>query len=125
MTGRLFRLVLVFALFFAVNADAATTVPVIVKLLPGASLLQVSALLRAVPVDSIPGTNIYLLRLPSLPILTPALKLLGVEWLEANRGIGLPSIAHARLLRVSSKNDPKWYRNQPALGLIRSEAAHR
>jgi subtilisin family serine protease len=125
MTGRLFRFALVFVLFFAVCTDAATTVPVIVKLLPGASLLQVSASLRAVEVDSIPGTNIHLFRLPSLPILTPALKLLGVEWIETNRGIGLPSIAHARLLRASGDSDPRWYRNQPALELIRSEAAHR
>jgi hypothetical protein len=35
MTGRLLRLSLILVLLFAVNADAATSVPVIVKLLPG------------------------------------------------------------------------------------------
>jgi subtilisin family serine protease len=125
MTGRLLRLTVIFVLLFAVNADAATSVPVIVKLLPGANLPLVSALLRAVQVDSIPGSNIFLLRLPSLPILTPALRLLGVDWIDTNRGLGLPSVAHAKLLGGSGTNDPRWYRSQPALGLIRSEAAHR
>jgi hypothetical protein len=75
-------------------------------------------------VDSIPGANTYLFRLPSLPLLTPALRLLGVQWIEANRGLSLPSVAHARLIAASGADDPRWYRNQPAMGLIRSEAAH-
>src|SRR5882672_12731659 len=124
MTGRLLRLIVIFVLLFAVNADAATSVPVIVKLLPGANLSLITTLLHAVQVDSIPGSNIYLFRLPSLPVLSPILRLLGVDWIEANRGLGIPSVAHARLLGGSATNDPTWYRNQPALGLIRSEASH-
>ena len=124
MTGRLLRLSVIFLLLFAVNADAATSVPVIVKLLPGANLSLISTLLRAVQVDSIPGSNTYLLRLPSLPILTPTLKLLGVEWMESNRGLGLLPVAHAKLLSGEGIGGPRWYKNQPALGLIRSEAAH-
>jgi len=124
MTGRLLRLIVIAVLLFAVNADAATSVPVIVKLLPGANLSLITTVLGAAPLDSIPGSNIYLLRLPSLPVLTPTLRFLGVEWIESNRGLGLPSIAHARLVEGSVSNDPRWYRNQPAMGLIRSEAAH-
>ena len=67
MTGRLLRLTLIFLLLFAANADAATSVPVIVKLLPGANLSLISTLLKTVPVDSIPGTNIYLFRAGVLP----------------------------------------------------------
>jgi subtilisin family serine protease len=124
MTGRLLRLILILVLLFAVNADAATSVPVIVKLLPGASISVISTLLGAVQVDSIPGANTYLLRLPSVPLLTTTLKLLGVEWIQANRGLALPSVAHAKLLSADGVADPRWYRIQPALGLIRSEAAH-
>ena len=124
MTGRLLRLILIVVLLFAANADAATSVPVIVKLLPGANLSLISSLLGATPVDSIPGANTYLLRLPSVPVLNTTLKLLGVEWIQANRGLGLPSVAHARLLSATGVADPRWYRAQPAMGLIRSEAAH-
>src|SRR6478752_7745412 len=101
MTGRLLRLILIVVLLFAANADAATSVPVIVKLLPGANLYLISSLLGAVPVDSIPGANTYLLRLPSVPLLNTTLKLLGVDWIQANRGLGLPSVAHARLLSAT------------------------
>ena len=124
MTGRLLRLTVIFLLLFAMNADAATSVPVIVKLLPGANIALVSTVLGAVQVDSIPGSGIYLFRLPSLPILSPTLRFLGVEWIESNRGIGLLPVAHARLLGGPGTSDPRWYRHQPALGLIRSEAAH-
>jgi hypothetical protein len=124
VTGRLLRLTVIFVLFFAMNADAATSVPVVVKLAPGANLSLVSMLLGAVQVDSIPGSNIYLFRLPSLPILSPALRFLGVEWIESNSGLGLMPVAHARLLGGPARNDSRWYRNQPAMALIRSEAAH-
>jgi len=124
MAGRLVRLSLIAVLLFAVNADAAVSVPVIVKLLPGANISVVTALLGGTLVDSIPGANTYLLRLPALPILTPVLKLVGVEWLESNRGLGLPSVAHARTLLTPGSVDPAWYRNQPAMKVIRSEAAH-
>ena len=53
------------------------------------------------------------------------LQLLGVQWIEANRGVDLPSVAHAGLLSASGATDPRWYRNQPALQLIRSESAHK
>jgi hypothetical protein len=124
MTGRLFRLVLIVMVLFAINADAATSVPVIIKLGPVANLPLISSILGATPLDSIPGANIYLLRLPSLPVLTPTLQLLGVQWIEANRGVDLPSIAHAGLLSAGG-SDPRWYRNQPAFQLIRSESAHK
>ena len=124
MAGRLLRLSLITIFLFAVNADAAVSVPVIVKLLPGANISVVTSLLGGTLVDSIPGANTYLLRLPSLPILTPVLKLVGVQWLEANSGLGLPSVAHARTLLTPGSIDPTWYKDQPALQVIQSEAAH-
>src|SRR5215471_18945393 len=125
MTGRLIRHVLIVTLLFAVNADAATPVSVILKVAPGANLPLITSILGATPLDSIPGADTYLLRLPSLPVLTPVLQLLGVQWIEANRGVDLPSIVHADLLSASSNTDPRWYRNQPAFQVIRSESAHK
>jgi subtilisin family serine protease len=124
MTGRLLRLILIVTLLFAVEADASVQIPVVVKLLPGVNISLITSVLGATVVDSIPGANTYLLRLPSLPILSPVLRLLGVSWIESNRGLSLPDVAHARLVSAEGVANPRWYSSQPALQRIRSEAAH-
>jgi hypothetical protein len=125
MTGRLIRFVLILSLLAALNVNASTSVPVIVKLAPGVNISRITSLLGATVLDSIPGADTYLLRLPSLPILTPTLQLLGVQWIETNRGLDLPSVVHAGLLSKTADTDPDWYGNQPAFQVIRSEAAHK
>ncbi len=125
MTGRLIRFVLILSLLAAFNVNAATSVPVIVKLAPGVNISRITSMLGATVLDSIPGADTYLLRLPSLPVVTPALQLLGVQWIETNRGLDLPSVVHAGLLTKATDADPNWYKNQPAFQVIRSEAAHK
>jgi subtilisin family serine protease len=104
-------------------ARAADPAPVVIKLLPGANLSLISNLLGGKVIDTIPGTNTHLLKLPLLPVLTPVLKLLGVEWIELDRSVSLPAAGQLRLLDVPWGGN-ELYKKQPALKLIRSEAAH-
>src|SRR5437868_4310334 len=122
MTGRR-RLSFILAtviLFFSVNAQAASTVPVVVKLLPGANLSLITNLLGGTIIDTIPGTNTLLLRLSALPILTPVLKLLGVDWVELDRGIRVPANPPLSLLSVPGGSSPDWYRTQPGFQIVGS-----
>ena len=102
---------------------SVSPVPVVVKLLPGANLSLVTNLLGGKVLDSIPETNTYLLRLPLLPVLSPALRLLGIEWMELDRGVSLPVNGQLRLLDVPWRGGDELYKNQPALQLIRAQAA--
>jgi len=108
---------------FTTSAQAATTVPVVMKVLPGANLSLINALLGGTVIDSIPEANTYLLRLPSLPVLNSTLKLLGVQWLEQDRGISLPGNPRLALLNVPWNAGSDWYKNQPGLQIIRAQAA--
>src|SRR5262245_39016746 len=89
MTGRLVCLLLISVLLLTIPVQGAVTVPVIVKLLPSASTSIISTVLGGTIIDSIPGTNILLVNLPSVPVVTPLLKLLGVEWVEPNTSLAL------------------------------------
>jgi len=115
-------LILVFLLFTS-STQAANPVSVVVKILPGANLTLITNLLGGTVLDAIPDANTYLLKVPSLPVLSPVLKLLGVEWIEANRGLSLPAVGHPALLDVPWNSGNEWYGRQPALQLIRKEAA--
>lgn len=123
MTGRRVSLFLALFLIFSVNAHAAG-VPVVVKLLPGANLSLITNLLGGTLIDSLPGTNTHLLQLPKLPLLTLTLKLLGVEWLELDRGLAIPPNPPLSLLNVPGGNAADWYKTQPSLQLVRSSRAH-
>jgi subtilisin family serine protease len=106
----------------SLHAPAASALPVVVKVLPGTNVPLVSTLLGGTVIDSIPEANTYLLRLPSLPLLNSTLRLLGVEWIELDRGVSLP--LNRRLgLEVPWNSGADWYKSQPALTLIRSDAA--
>src|SRR5262245_2190831 len=107
----------------ASSAHSAGMVPVVVKVLPGTNLPLVSNLLGGTLVDTIPEANTYLLRLPALPLLTPTLRLLGVEWIELDRGVTLPANPPLRFLDVPWNSGTAWYGRQPALQLIHSDAA--
>src|SRR5678816_2321433 len=124
MTRRHFGILLLgLMLLFSSSAQAATTVPVVLKVLPGANVSLITNLLGGTVIDSIPDSNTYLLRLPSLPVLTSTLKLLGVDWIELDRGVSLPGNSRLSLLNTPWNSAGDWYRNQPGLQLIRSNEA--
>src|SRR5678815_2607167 len=100
-------------LLFSSSAQAATTVPVVLKVLPGANVSLITNLLGGTVIDSIPDSNTYLLRLPSLPVLTSTLKLLGVDWIELDRGLSLPKSPRLSLLDTPWSAGADWYKNQP------------
>jgi subtilisin family serine protease len=124
MRWRTVAAVVVALLLFTSSTQAADSVAVVVKVLPGTNLTLVSNLLGGTVIDTIPDANTYLLKLPALPVLTPLLKLLGVQWIELDRGLSLPGKAPLRLLDVPWSNGTEWYKEQPALQLIRTRAAH-
>jgi subtilisin family serine protease len=110
-------------LLFTSSTQAANPVVVVVKILPGANLTLINNLVGGTVLDSIPDANTYLLKVPALPVLTPVLKLLGVEWIESNRALSLPRGGQTALLEVPWNTGSAWYGNQPALQMIRKEAA--
>ena len=124
MTGRRLSLILALIIFFfSANAQAAGTIPVVVKLLPGINLSVITNLLGGTILDTLPGTNTYLVRLPSLPIVTPLLKLLGIDWVEADAAVKVPANPPLSLLSVPSGEPGDWYKQQPSFQLIRSGQA--
>jgi subtilisin family serine protease len=122
MTGRRLSLVLALVLTLTINAQAAGPIPVILKILPGANLSLITSLLGGTVVDTLPGSDTYLLRLPSLPVVSSLLKLLGVDWIEADEAVRL-SLNPSHGLTVPHGVDPDWYKKQPSFGLVRAEAA--
>jgi subtilisin family serine protease len=105
------------------STQAANPVTVVVKVLPGTNLTLVNNLLGGTVLDAIPDANTYLLKVPVLPVLSPILKLLGVEWIESNRVLSLPANPQLKLLDVPWNSGSGWYGAQPALQLIRTQAA--
>jgi subtilisin family serine protease len=117
MTGR--RIVLVLALLFTFTAHASAA-PLIVQLSPLTNIFSVVAALGGNLVDSIPGTNIFLLNVPLVPSSLTA-SLLGIQWMETNQGVTLPSLPVPLLLNVSGNTAPDWYKSQPSLLLIHAK----
>jgi hypothetical protein len=124
MTKRLLLCVLIFC---ALQAQAmAATYPVIVQVKPLTNILNVvNALGGGSVLDSIPGTNIYLLGLSNLPVLqtlNPILGLLGIQFIEYDKVIAAPGRAQMGVLSVGGAA-ADWYNAQPSLQLIQSNAA--
>ena len=116
--------------FPAAEASAAGSIPVIVKLTSSSGLLRVLNLLDGAVVDQIPGSNVFLVNVPSVlsvqSLLTlPAglLQFLGIDWLEINTGAALPKVGQVGVITVGINNTVDWYKNQPAMQLIRSNEA--
>src|SRR5688572_4881094 len=120
MTGRRLSFLLAAMLMWTANANA---VPVVIKLQPAARLSTITSLLGGTLLDSLPGVNTYLLQLPVLPVLTPVLRLLGVEWLELDRRVSLPYPSLLGLLETPNYPLPDWYRHQPSFKLINAAEA--
>ena len=116
--------------FPAAEASAAGSIPVIVKLTSSSGLLRVLNLLDGAVVDQIPGTNVFLVNVPSvlsvqslLALPAGLLQFLGIDWLEINTGVALPKVGQVGVITVGINNTADWYKNQPAMQLIRSNEA--
>src|SRR6185295_6621455 len=103
------------------GAEASGNTRVIVKLQLGALIGPVLTLLNAELLDSIPGLNLYLLRVSSIPLLSFTLQLLGVAYIEADTTINNRSFKNTGLLTTASPAD--FYRAQPSLALVRAGQA--
>src|SRR5262245_22389747 len=112
------------------EVGAAGSIPLIVKILPGSSLLRVLDWLGGSLVDSIPGTNIYLVNVPRLPLVQPLLGLrtntlqtVRIDWFEVNDGVTEPPHFSWGVLQVPDNTADDWYKNQPSYQLIRASQA--
>src|SRR5262249_15574987 len=112
------------ALFWLVCAPPtrAAAAAVIVQLSPTASLNEVLVSLGGSLVDAIPGTNISPINRADPPITIPVATL-GIEWIEYNNSLTLPSIGQSDVLQISPNTAADWYKNQPAMQLTRSQQA--
>jgi subtilisin family serine protease len=124
MTGRqvFLRILIVAVLLLGTTGQASAAVPVIVQLGPLSSVTSIVSTLGGTVLDSIPGTNIYLLNLPFLPSSLTA-SLLGIQWLEVNQGVALPALPMPVPLKVPSTVPADWYKYQPSMLLIHSRDA--
>jgi len=119
MTGRRIFFILI-VLFFSMAAQAsAASYPLIVQLGPLASITTVVSTLGGTLVDSIPGANTYLLNVPLVPSSTVA-SLLGIQVMELNTGVTLPSFVQVGVLALPPGVPADWYKSQPSMLLIRS-----
>src|SRR5438128_8868531 len=118
------RILLCLVVFRALSANAMAAVPVIVQLGPLGNILNVVNTLGGTLLDQIPGTKIYLLSLPTIPIVSPLLQsLLGITSIEADKIIPVPARSQMGVLTVGQTTAADWYNAQPDLVKIRSTAA--
>src|SRR6185369_9195684 len=99
MTGR--RLVLALILILGFTSFAGAQVPVIVQINGLTSITSIVTSLGGTLLDGIPEANIYLLNLPVVP---PNLvtSLLGIQWVEVNIGVTLPSLGQTGVFQIVS-----------------------
>lgn len=97
---------------------------VIITLRPGARLSPALAAMGATAVDSMPGTNSYLVNVPSLAMLQNHSNP-DIESVEMNSAVQIhPRSVSIGILKTSGSQAPEWYAKQPAIRLIRASAAH-
>src|SRR6478672_8599697 len=121
MTGRRLSLLLIAVLLLAVPLEATASVSVIVKASPRSNVPLIVSLLHGTPLDTITDSNILLVDVPGLPLLTPLLRVLGVQWIEANTSLALPAVG--TIGEITPLDAPDWYKLQPAMQLIRRAEA--
>jgi subtilisin family serine protease len=111
---------------FALSANAmAASNPMIVQTGP---LVNVVGLLNALGggtlLDQVPGTSIYLLDLPNLPVITPLLEtILGIVFIEPDRTIINPARGQMGILTVGNTTKFDWYKMQPEMVRINAISA--
>jgi len=87
----------------------------------GGALNFISSLGGGTLLDSIPGTNIYLVNLPNLPVVTPLLQtVLGIVFIEPDKRVVAPSRGQMGILTVRSQTTADWYDMQPELVRIQA-----
>lgn len=69
--------------------------------------------------DQIPGTNIYLVSVPSVPLSLP----FGVDALEINSDVALPISLEIGLLDAPAGTAALWYAEQPAMQVVNGPEA--
>jgi len=119
------RILLCLLVFCTLSANAmAADVPVIVQLGSLGNILNVLNVLGGTLLDQVPGTKIYLLKLPSLPIVSSLTQtLLGITSIEADKIVAVPGRSQTGVLTVGQTTAPDWYKAQPELQRIRTTAA--
>ena len=129
MAKRIGVCLLIFTMMFSAlstSAVAATSSPVIIQTggLTGNILNIISTLGGGTLLDSIPGTNIYLVNLPNLPVVTPLLQsLLGIVFMEPDKHVSSPARGQMGILTVPVQTGSDWYRLQPELERIEAPNA--
>ena len=113
-------LILSVVLVFSAHASAAS--PLIIQISPFSSINSIVAALGGSLVDSVPGTNIFMLNVPVVPSTFTA-SLLGIQWMELNKGVTQPGFVPFGLVNVPPSVASDWYKAQPAMLLIRSADA--
>src|ERR1700739_4661925 len=109
--------ILVFSSFSAPTM-AASNNPIIIETngLVGGVLGIVSALGGGTLLDQVPGTNIYLVNLINIPVVTPLLQsILGIVFMEPDERVLTPARGQVGLLSISNKTAWDWYKMQPEL----------
>jgi subtilisin family serine protease len=119
MTGRRIFFILIVLFFSLATQASAASYPLIVQLGPLSSITTVVSTLGGTLVDSIPGANTYLLNVPLVPSSTVA-SLLGIQVMELNTGVTLPSFVQVGVLALPPGVPADWYKSQPSMLLIRS-----
>jgi subtilisin family serine protease len=122
MQGSLRRTVLLWVLLLFGLTIQANAAPLIVQIGPLSSITAIVGALGGSLLDSIPGTNIYLLNVPVVPSSTLA-SLLGIQWMESNNGVTQPGFTPLSRISVPVTVDSDWYKYQPSMLLIRSADA--
>src|SRR6266851_5039145 len=118
------RILLCLVVFCTLSVNAMAAVPVVVALGPLGSILNVVNTLGGTLLDSIPGTKIYLVSFPSIPVVSPLLQsLLGITYIETDKLIAVPGLPQAGLVTIGTTTAADWYKAQPELQKIRSTSA--
>jgi subtilisin family serine protease len=123
MTKRLLVGVLICLLMLSTSgteAMAATSNPMIIQTNGLLNILSVIASLGGgTLLDQVPGTNIYLVNLPNLPLVTPLLQtVLGIVFVEADQKVVAPARGQMGLLGVPAGTAVDWYKFQPEFGRV-------
>jgi subtilisin family serine protease len=118
------RIVFTFLLLVCFSSQVFGAVPVIVQLTPLTNVNLVAQLLGGSVLDSVPGVNVHLLSLPSLPVLSGLqLSLLGITSIELDKVVSVGFSPRAGVLTAPGSAAADLYRYQPAMLWVDSENA--
>jgi subtilisin family serine protease len=96
---------------------------VIVELSPSARATSVAAAVGGQVEQSIPGTNFYLIKVPSGTAFGVASNL-GVIGAQLDSGVSVHPTAAFLILKVPASKPPEWYAQQPAMKLVNADKAN-